>query len=119
MSRLDLKSKQMFLRKKRVRAKVIGTPSRPRLSVSVSNLHVSAQVIDDSKGKTLLSTSTVGMKKSDKLNLSQKASLAGEDIASKLKKAKIKQLAFDRNGRRYAGRLKAFIEPVRKEGIEV
>lgn len=105
------------LRKQRVRAKVIGTQTRPRLSVTISNHHVSAQIIDDSKGHTLVASSTVG-NKSAKGTLTEKASFVGTDIAKKATKKKITKVVFDRNGRRFAGRLKALADSARQEGLE-
>ena len=104
------------LRKNRVRAKISGTAERPRLSVTISNLHVSAQIIDDVAQKTLVSATTVGSKlKGSKTELCAKI---GEEIAKKAKKAKINAVVFDRNGRQYAGRLNALAEAARKEGLE-
>ena len=104
------------LRKNRVRSRVSGTAERPRLTVTISNLHVSAQLIDDVAGKTLVSATTVGSKlKGSKTELAAKI---GEEIAKKAKKAKINAVVFDRNGRRYAGRLSALADAARKEGLE-
>lgn len=104
------------LRKNRVRAKVSGTAERPRLSVTISNMHVSAQIIDDVAQKTLASATTVGSKlKGTKTELCAKI---GEEIAKKAKKAKINAVVFDRNGRQYAGRLSALAEAARKGGLE-
>lgn len=104
------------LRKNRVRAKVSGTAERPRLTVTISNMHVSAQIIDDIAQKTLVSATTVGSK--IKGNKTEMASKIGEEIAKKAKKAKISTIVFDRNGRQYAGRLNALAEAARKEGLE-
>ena len=104
------------LRKARVRSKVHGTAERPRLTVTISNLHVSAQVIDDDKGTTLVSATTVGTKATG--TMTEKAATVGTDIAKKAKKAKINAVVFDRNGRQYAGRLKALADAARKEGLE-
>ena len=104
------------LRKARVRAKVIGTAERPRLSVTISNIHVSAQIIDDAKGHTLASATTVGAKATGKMT--EKCALVGAEIAKKAKKAKVTKVVFDRNGRQYAGRLSAFADAARKEGLE-
>ena len=101
------------LRKNRVRAKVNGTPERPRLSVVISNMHVSAQLIDDTAGNTLAAATTVGSKA--KGTMTEKCALIGTEIA---KKAKINAVVFDRNGRQYAGRLKALADAARKEGLE-
>lgn len=104
------------LRKARVRAKVVGTAERPRLSVTISNTHVSAQLIDDDKAHTLASATTVGAKATG--TMTEKAATVGTAIAKKAKKAKITAVVFDRNGRQYAGRLKALADAARKEGLE-
>ena len=103
-------------RKHRVRAKVTGTAERPRLSVFVSNLHVSAQIVDDTTGKTLVSSTTVGTKATG--TMTDKARKIGEEIAVGAKKAKISKVVFDRNGRAYAGRLKALADAAREKGLE-
>lgn len=113
---LALKNQNRILRKNRVRAKVSGTAERPRLTVTISNLHVSAQIIDDVAQKTLISATTVGAKL--KGSKSELAAKVGEDIAKKAKKAKINTVVFDRNGRQYAGRLAALADAARKEGLE-
>ena len=104
------------LRKNRVRSTVSGTAERPRLTVTVSNLHVSAQIIDDVTGKTLAAATTVGSKAGG--TLTEKAADVGKDIATKAKKAKVTKVVFDRNGRKYAGRLKALADAARNEGLE-
>lgn len=106
----------ILLRKNRVRSKVSGSAERPRLSVTISNLHVSAQLIDDVAGKTLAAATTVGSKAAG--TLTEKAAVVGKEIAAKAKKAKVTTVVFDRNGRRYAGRLKSLAEAARKEGLE-
>ena len=117
MNHLAKKLLGRSLRKRRVRSRISGTATRPRLTVTISNLHVSAQLIDDEKQHTLAAVTTVGAKQVG--SLSDKAAWVGAQIAAKTKKAKIKAVVFDRNGRKYAGRLKALAEAVRKEGIEV
>ena len=104
------------LRKNRVRAKVTGTAERPRLSVFISNTHVSAQIIDDVSGKTLVSATSVGAKLTG--TMTEKAAAIGKLIGAKAKKAKITKVVFDRNGRAYAGRLKALADAARAEGLE-
>ena len=104
------------LRKNRVRAKVSGTAERPRLTVTISNKHVSAQLIDDVAQKTLAAATTVGSKQTG--TLTEQAAFVGTDIAKKAKKAKITAVVFDRNGRQYAGRLGALADAARKEGLE-
>lgn len=116
MTNLDKKLLNRALRKNRVRAKVSGTANRPRLSVSISNTHISAQLVDDTSGHTLASATTVGQKTEG--SLAEKASSIGVDIAKKAKKLKITAVVFDRNGRQYTGRLKALADAARKEGLE-
>ena len=104
------------LRKARVRSTVHGTAERPRLTVTISNTHVSAQIIDDIKGHTLASATTVGTKATG--TMTEKCATVGADIAKKAKKAKVTAVVFDRNGRQYAGRLKSLADAARKEGLE-
>ena len=116
MSNLIKKMLNQGLRKNRVRAKVSGTALRPRLSVTISNKHVSAQLIDDEKCATIVASTTVGTKQTG--TISEQAAIIGTDIAKKAKKAKISSIVFDRNGRKYAGRLSALADAARKEGLE-
>ena len=116
MSSTDKKALNKSLRKNRVRAKVSGSSERPRLSVTISNMHVHAQIIDDETQNTLVSSTTVGTKQTG--TMTEKAEFVGSDIAKKAKKAKISKVVFDRNGRSYAKRLHALAEAARKEGLE-
>lgn len=117
MSRPNLTSQKMR-RANRVRARITGTSSRPRLTVCISNLHISAQIIDDTTGKTLASASTVGQKAA-KGNMSEKAALIGEQIAKKAKAAKIKRVVFDRGAKLYHGRVRALADAARENGLEL
>lgn len=116
MNNLAKKLQNRGLRKNRVRSKVSGTAERPRLSVTISNVHISAQLIDDVSSKTLASATTVGKKVTG--TMTEKAAVIGAEIAKKGAKVKVKSVVFDRNGRQYAGRLKALAEAARKEGLE-
>lgn len=116
---MNTATKKLFnriLRKRRIRARVNGTAERPRLSVSVSNRHISAQVIDDAAHRTLASSTSV--KSAATGNLTAKAEWVGADIAKKAKKAKVTRVVFDRSGRKYHGRVKALADAARKEGLE-
>ena len=104
-------------RKDRIRASVRGTSVRPRLSVTISNLHISAQIIDDQLSKTLAAVSTVGNTKLTG-TMTEKAATVGTEIAKKAKAAKISKVVFDRNGRIYHGRLKALADAAREGGLE-
>lgn len=117
MSRLESKLYNRALRKKRVRSTVSGTAKRPRLSVYISNRNVSAQIIDDVAGKTLVSSTTATGKTSSG-SLAEKCASVGADIAKKAQKAKITTVVFDRNGRLYQKRLTAFADAARENGLE-
>lgn len=116
MSNLAKKLLNKSLRKNRVRSKINGTAERPRLSVFISNKHVSAQMIDDVTNTTILASTTVGTKQTG--TISEQAAIIGAEIAKKAKKAKINAVVFDRNGRQYAKRLGSFADAARKEGLE-
>ena len=103
-------------RAKRTRAKITGTTERPRLTVSFSNQHIIAQIIDDEKQKTLAYATTVGSKMAG--SKTEKAALIGAEIAKKAKTAKIKKVVFDRGSKLYAGRMSAQADAARKEGLE-
>ncbi len=105
----------------RVRRKVAGTPGRPRLDVFRSLQHISAQIIDDSKGHTLVAASTVepeirgrvaGMKKAEQ------ARVVGEVLAQRAISHGIKQVVFDRGGYVYHGRVKSLADGARESGLE-
>lgn len=120
MNRLDHKRLNKGLRKDRVRKSIIGTSDRPRLSVHISNRHVSAQVIDDATGKTIASSTTVQNKtaKADSQNMTELCKFVGSDIAKKATKAKVTKVSFDRNGRSYQQRLSALATAARENGLE-
>lgn len=117
MNRLDHKRANQAIRKNRVRSTVTGTAERPRLSVHVSNRNVSAQIIDDTAGKTLVSSTTVHAKEA-KGSTTELCAYVGADIAKKAKKAKITKVVFDRNGRAYQQRLAALADAARENGLE-
>ena len=116
MSAIDKKILNRSLRAARVRAKISGTAERPRLTVTISNMHVSAQLIDDVKQHTIAAATTVGSKHTG--TMTEQAAIIGAEIAKKAKKAKITTIVFDRNGRKYAGRLASLADAARKEGLE-
>jgi large subunit ribosomal protein L18 len=117
MTRLTDKIRNRTLRKRRIRAVVTGTAERPRLSVHISNLHVSAQLIDDTAHKTIAQASTVGSKSATG-TMTEKAAAIGAEIAGKAKTAKVKAVVFDRNGKLYHGRVKALADAARNAGLE-
>lgn len=108
-------------RRIRVRKKVNGTTERPRLNVYKSLNHIYAQVIDDTKGHTLVSFSTLGKEVAAELagkSKVQQAYLVGEKIAKLCKSKKIKHVVFDRAGYLYTGRVKALADGARSAGLE-
>lgn len=117
MTKISQKLRNQLLRRHRIRATIIGTPERPRLSVFISNMHVTAQIIDDSAHKTLAYASTVGAKKTSG-TMTEKAEWVGTEIAKKAKAAKLKKVVFDRNGKLYHGRIKALADSARNAGLE-
>ncbi len=117
MNRIMHKNQNRAMRKNRIRSTVSGTSERPRLSIYVSNLHLTAQIIDDTTHKTLAYVSTVGQKKAGG-SLTDKATWVGGEIAKKAKTAKVTKVVFDRNGRIYHGRVKALADAARNEGLE-
>lgn len=105
------------LRKQRVRRQLRGTATKPRLTVTISNRHVSAQLIDDTAQRTLAASSSVGQKSLPD-NLTERARWVGEDIAKRAGKAKVSQVVFDRGARRYHGRVAALAEAARAGGVK-
>lgn len=105
----------------RVRARITGTSERPRLVVNRSIKYTNAQIIDDSKEKTIISMSTKSLEASKIKGKTKKetAQILGELIAESALKAKVKQVVFDRSGYRYHGRVKALADGARKGGLSL
>ena len=101
--------------KRKIRAKVSGTASRPRLSVYKSNMNIYAQLIDDVSGKTIFSASDVKDKKGTK---KERAVSVGKSIAEGAISAKITEIVFDRNGFNYTGRIKLLADSAREAGLK-
>jgi large subunit ribosomal protein L18 len=111
------KKEKRIRRHKRMRAKIFGTATKPRVSVFISNRHMYAQVIDDNKGVTLTSISDFELKKKDKkTNLAKEMGLR---LAEKMKKLKISKAIFDRGGFKYHGRVKNIAEGLREGGVKL
>jgi len=106
-------------RHERVRAKVSGTSATPRLNVFRSNSNIFAQIIDDEKGITLVSASSIDkeLKLENGSNI-EAAKKVGELIAKRAKKAKITKVTFDRGGYLYHGRVAALADAARENGLE-
>ena len=103
----------------RIRSSLNGSATKPRLNVFRSNANITAQIIDDEKGITLVSASSL----EKELNLKnggniEAAKVIGAEIAKRAKKANIKEVVFDRGGYLYHGRVKALAEAARENGLE-
>ena len=103
-------------RQTRTRSHIHGTAKRPRMSVNVSNKHISVQLINDDESKTIVSAST--SKSTAKGTMTEKASVVGSEIAKAAKAKKIKHVAFDRGSKQYHGRIKALADAARENGLE-
>ena len=101
----------------RIRRKLSGTEARPRLNVYRSLNHIYAQVIDDQKGETIVSTSTLALKLKTGGNVAA-AKEIGKSIAEKAVEKGIKKVVFDRGGFLYHGRIKALADAAREAGLE-
>jgi large subunit ribosomal protein L18 len=102
---------------KKIRNRFSGTPERPRLSVYRSNSHIYAQIIDDTKGHTLVSASSkdLGLEKSNDIAA---AVSVGEAIAKKALEANIEAVVFDRGGYIYHGKIKSLADAAREAGLK-
>ena len=106
-------------RHRRIRKDLSGNAVKPRLNVFRSNANITAQIIDDEKGVTLVSASTLekDLKIANGGNV-EAAKVIGAEIAKRAKKAKIKEVVFDRGGYLYHGRVEALAEAARENGLE-
>jgi large subunit ribosomal protein L18 len=122
MNRFELKKKRHLRRKLSVRKIIFGTAERPRLTVYRSLNNFFVQLIDDKNGKTLASASTIDKDVknviSDKMPKIEKSKVVGKVIAQKAKEHNIVSVVFDRNGYEYHGRVKAFADSARENGLE-
>lgn len=116
MNNLAHKIQNAARRAHRVRARITGTAERPRMAVSISNLHITAQIIDDGSSKTLAYATTVGQKLDG--NMTAKAEWVGKSIAKKAKAAKVNRVVLDRSNKKYHGRIKALADAAREGGLE-
>ena len=121
MDKLKAKQAKLERRQRRVRAKMSGTATRPRLRVTRTNGHIYAQVIDDVAGTTLVSASSIDAEvKADLKNGAniEAAKAVGEAVGRRAVEAGIKEVVFDRGGRIYHGRVKALADGARSAGLE-
>ncbi len=101
--------------KKKIRAKIYGTSTCPRLSVFRSNNYIYAQLIDDSKGVTIVGASDMGIEKGTK---TERGTSVGANLAKESIALGIKECVFDRNGFKYTGRIKALADGARAGGLK-
>jgi large subunit ribosomal protein L18 len=111
------KRQQRLRRRRRVRARIVGSAERPRLSVYRSNRGVFAQLIDDAAGRTLAAVNWTEPELR-KLSAAEQAKRAGELIAERAKAAGVKSCVFDRGGYQFHGRVKALAEGAREGGLK-
>jgi len=112
------KGERRLKRRRRVRAKVSGTATRPRISVFRSNQGVSAQLVDDVAGHTLAAVNWFEPELRS-LAKPERTKRAGEALAERAKAAGVTEAVFDRGGYRYHGHVRAFAEAIRETGITV
>jgi large subunit ribosomal protein L18 len=112
------KGRKRLKRKTHIRKRIAGTPERPRMSVTRSNRSLSAQVIDDTRGHTLVSASTLEEGLRDIKPTVEGAGRLGEILGKRLIEKNIKTVVFDRNGYLYHGLVKAMADGTRKAGIQ-
>ena len=117
INRPDTRS-QRLKRHKRVRAKISGTPERPRLNVFRSGTNIYAQIIDDVNGVTLVSASSLEKDFSCDGTKSDAARLVGRNVAQRAKAKGIETVVFDRGGYVYHGRVQALAEGAREGGLQ-
>ncbi len=110
-----IKKIQRERRKKRIRAKIFGISVKPRLSIFKSNRYITAQLIDDSRGATLLSGSTKTLKGK---NMREKAKALGKNIGKAALEKEISLAVFDRGGYLYAGSVAAIADGAREAGLK-
>ena len=115
MKSINAKKEKRVRRHKRIRSTLSGTADKPRLSVSKSNKHISAQLIDDVNSVTLASSHSREVKGK---TMMEKSTLVGEAIATKAKAKKISGVVFDRGGFVYTGNIKALADGARKGGLQ-
>jgi large subunit ribosomal protein L18 len=122
MDGVNNKTRRRLRRKRRVRKRVFGTAGRPRLTVFRSLKNIYAQLVDDTAGRTLAEASTMSKDLRGSVGYGGNASAAGAVgrlLAERALARGIKQAAFDRNGYKYHGRVKALAEAAREAGLKV
>ncbi len=121
MNKIALKKSRLKRRKSRIKKKIFANIKLPRLCINRSNKHFFAQIINDSEGKILLAVSTLSKEFPEMKSKSNKeaAKALGKILADKAVASGIKNVVFDRNGYLYHGKIKAFADSVRENGLEI
>ena len=119
MYKVNLRKTNIERRKLRVRKKITGTGTTPRISVFRTNKHIYAQLIDDVKGHTIAAVSVEIEKTAKGKTKTEIAFEAGKALAEKAKEKKVKEAVFDRNGFRFQGRVKALADGAREGGLKL
>ena len=117
-----IKSEARFKKARRVKAKISGTPTVPRLVVYRSHKHIYAQLVDDTTGSTLVASSTQKEEMKGEVSGRSKreaSKMVGSQLADQAKKKNITKAVFDRNGYLYHGRVKAVAEGARENGLKI
>ena len=115
MSRVDTRQSGRIARHKRLRKTLQGAPEKPRLSVFRSLQHIYAQIIDDTRGHTLVAASSLSTNGASKMEAAQQV---GKEIAQLTRDAGLTSVVFDRGGNKYHGRVKALAEAAREGGLK-
>jgi large subunit ribosomal protein L18 len=120
-SKSQIKREARIRRHVRIRHKVSGSAMRPRLAVFRSTEHIYAQLIDDEKGHTIASASTIDgevKKMAAGKTKTEEAKIVGQMVAARAKNLGVSKIVFDRGGNRYQGRIKALADAAREAGLE-
>ncbi len=115
MDKSQFKAESRQRRKRGIRKGIFGTTERPRLTIYRSNLHVYAQVVNDIDGKTLASASSRSLAKGSNVDAAKEV---GKQLAKAAVEVGINKVAFDRNGYRFHGRVKALADAAREGGLQ-
>jgi large subunit ribosomal protein L18 len=117
MNKPQIKIEKRQRRHKKIRSRISGTSTIPRISVFRSNSYIYAQLIDDVTRKTIVSVSSIDLKKSKKMNKVSAAFEVGKELAKKASDIKVKKVVFDRGGYIYTGRVKSLADGAREGGL--
>jgi large subunit ribosomal protein L18 len=120
MNQAKLRAQQARTRRvARVRARISGTPERPRISTRRTLRHISAQLIDDTSGKTIVAATDVDVKKTKNMKPVEVAREVGKTLASRAVALGLKKAVFDRRDKKYHGRVQALADGAREGGLEL